>query len=120
MFSNSALIQIICLQPSMNTEINHYAIRHMISPNLLHKMLRVSEELCVQTILPMAGINPDIDICFEYSEESESVHMIVTYGGNPFDPVKEGNSLAMTLVQSSCEKLSYVYDDKNHVQALIN
>lgn len=120
MFSNSALIQIICLQPSMNTEINHYAIRHMISPKLLHKMLRVSEELCVQTILPMAGINPDIDICFEYSEESESVHMIVTYGGNPFDPVKEGNSLAMTLVQSSCEKLSYVYDDKNHVQALIN
>ena len=83
-------------------------------------MLRVSEELCVQTILPMAGINPDLDICFEYSEESESVQMIVTYGGNPFDPFKKEDSLAMTLVQSACEKLSYVYDGKNHVQVVIN
>lgn len=104
---------------SMNEEINHYAIQHMISPKLLHKMLRVAEELCVQTILPMAGSNLDIDVCFEYSEETESVQMIVTYGGKSFNPIEEGDNLAMTLVQSVCEKLTYVYDNKNQVRAVI-
>lgn len=104
---------------SMNTELNHYAVQHMISPKLLQKLLRVSEELCVQTILPVEESNPDIDICFEYSEETENVRMNVTYGGKPFDPLKEGDSIAMTLVRSAAEELTYTYDDKNHVSAVI-
>lgn len=105
---------------SMNNEINHYAISHMISPRLLHKMLRASEELCVQTILPMIGNNPDIDLCFEYSEENESIQMSVTYSGNPFNPLTEGDPLAMTLVKNTCENLTYKYNGKNRIYAVIS
>ena len=91
--------------------IEQFSSRHMISRRLTNRMLTLSEELCIQTILPRLGAGDVLHLMFEAGEtDGTGVDMTITYLGEDSDPMKEADAISLAMIQNACKGLSYSYD----------
>ena len=71
-------------------------------------MLTVTEELCIQPVLPMLGGEDALHLIFEYSEaDGGMVNMEATYPGTNRNPLVEGDPISIALTRNACEALSW-------------
>ena len=92
--------------------IEQFGFRHMISRRLVNRMLTVTEELCIQTILPMLDSEDELRLVFEYSDaDGGNVDMEVTWPGQDRDPLETGDALSIALIRHACQDLHWQYHD---------
>lgn len=84
--------------PGVVARISEYGMKNQISGILIRKLQSVYEELIVQILEPV--LNDDFHILFsaEYSEESQSLEVIVRYGGDEYRPEETENDIAWKIV----------------------
>jgi len=104
----------------MNRKINEYARHHMIPADTLVRLYRLSEELCVQLILPKIDKKTAIDFSFEYNSDTRSVNMAVRYGGIRFNPLEHGDEISLAIVRSSATDIDYTYNGENVLELKLN
>ena len=83
------------------SRIEAFAHGHMLSRDALRHMLVLTEELGVSVLMRRAS-SPDIDIAFEYSEQTGAVHMRAAFPGD-FDPLRQGDPACVALIENAGE-----------------
>ena len=98
--------------PNLITKIEQFGFQHMIHRKLVFKMVTVTDELCVRTILPQLTNDGETKLVFEYSEENGgAVSMEVVYQGEDNDPLKDADPLSLKLIQNACPNLTRNYSE---------
>lgn len=108
---------------AMNNEIINYCQNHLISKELTNRILAVSEELGVQTVLPLLKDDSNATLTLEFSDSNGNVvDFCIKYSGEKVDPTSS-NDLAFTIAKHLSEPISYTYDEEakeNILTARIN
>ena len=65
----------------MNNEIGNYCQNHLINRELIKKILAVSEELGVQTVLPLLSKQDKASLTLEFSDDGKKVNLQLNMKG---------------------------------------
>lgn len=96
----------------INTAIEEFGRRQILSQRNINNIQLIFEELCVQTLLDTMGEKVHLGFAVEVSEVDDSCRVTVTYGGNASDPFEDcGDSLSMLLVSRMAREHSHCYKD---------
>lgn len=55
----------------------------------------------------------------EYSEQEGTLSMNITWGGEAYNPISDGDALSSTIVTKLTRDIRYSRDDKNHLHVLL-
>ena len=89
------------------SRLEEFGRRHMMPQKTIFYLQSVFEELCVQTVLPKLGEDLHMGITVEYGEQTGTTDFRLKYNGAAFDPIEDGNPLAMTVVMGMTENARY-------------
>lgn len=91
----------------INSRLEEFGRRHMISQKTIYGLQMIFEELCVQILLPRLPEKPLLRVLVEYSEEEGLAQMHIRYNGNAFDPLLFGDRLSIALVKNAARTIEY-------------
>ena len=102
----------------INTAIEEFGRRQILSQRHINNIELIFEELCVQTLLGRMGDEIRLGFAVEVSEVSEadeSCLVTVTYGGNAFNPFMGcSDSLSMVLLSRMVRQYSHRFQNGNN------
>jgi len=99
----------------INTAIEEFGRRHILSQRHINNIELIFEELCVQTLLGRMGDEIRLGFAVEVSEADESCLVTVTYGGNAFNPFMDcADSLSMVLLSRMVRQYSHRFQNGNN------
>lgn len=103
--------------PAINSSLELFGRKQMMSQKQIYKMQLVFEELVMQKLVPGKEIT---EICMdvEYSEKEGSVDMIFSYGGESFDPLADSNDLTAITLKGVTSEITHKYDGNKNVLTL--
>lgn len=105
---------------SLIHEVDSFSHRYILSQKLNMKLLTIAEELCMNSAFVDSGEDNEVDICFEYSSENNTVHLTVDYGGALRDPLNSDETIAVKLLKNAVPDLAYSSaDGRNHIEGSI-
>ena len=94
-------------------EIEYFCQGNRISAKVSRNLQVVFEELVVTNIIPKMGDVVDVKAEIDYSEESGNVSMTITYSGDKFDPLTDGDDISMLIVKKYVVGHSFKYENEN-------
>lgn len=94
-------------------QIDNYGLRNSIPKKLINHFQVITEELCVQTILPQLKENPHIELTMEYSEDTAEAAMQVLYSGEKKDCLEGADELSEIMIRKSASEIEYRFDQMN-------
>lgn len=94
----------------INSQLEQFGRRHEMGQRTIYRLQNIFEELCMQTLAPRMGLDPQIRMLVEYSEENNDTSMTIRYAGPDFNPLEEGDELSVLLVKGLCRSSSYRCD----------
>lgn len=92
-----------------SSEIENFGRRNMLSPKMVRNLVLVFEEIVMQGISVREKVFP-IYITIEISESDGSSNIEVTYGGERFDPVTDGDQISASIVKNYSSGIEYSYE----------
>lgn len=99
----------------INTAIEEFGRRQILSQRHINNIELIFEELCVQTLLGRMGDEIRLGFAVEVSEVDESCLVTVTYGGNAFNPFMDcADSLSMVLLSRMVRQYSHRFQNGNN------
>lgn len=101
------------------SQIEEFGRKNLLSVRTLRNLQLCFEELAIQNILPNveAGGLP-INIVIEYSESTDTVSMVITYGGKKFDPFTEGDELSAGIVKKLASEWGHSFAEENRIEII--
>ena len=80
------------------------------------------EELVFECILP--GLrkreqNVPLDVCIEHAEDDDSLSMRVSWQGERFDPLAEGDDFSLSIIKTVTQDAHYQHEEGNEVTLTI-
>ena len=87
--------------------LQRFGEKHLLPRRQLDNMQRAFEELCAANIIPHSGDGYVLRVTVEYSEETGRVLMRFIWGGEPYDPLEEGDELSVRLVRAYLADCKY-------------
>lgn len=102
------------------TDIDSFARKQLLSAQQSLKFQQIFEELCVACILPrLPEESCRVDFVAMCSEDGSECRTVISWSGEAFDPVREGDEISVKLALSRTKDHSYEYaDGKNTVKVL--
>ena len=94
---------------SISRRLMEFSRTQKLDSRLSHNMLIVFEELIIQTIL---SHNHNLAVSLALFFDGENLEYKVKYDGDRFDPIKQDDSLSMTIVKKSISDYSYQFHEK--------
>ena len=108
----------------LNTQIEEFGRKHMVSQRSIYNLQAYIEEMCVQIILPKMKEDFEILITVEYSKEMDDADVVIRYSGESFNPLDTDNALSLLLAKKATENITYSFDSEqklsNRVDAQIH
>lgn len=100
------------------TDIDNFARRQMLSPQQSLKFQQIFEELCVACILSeLPEDSCHVDFVAMCSEDGGECRASISWIGEAFDPIREGDKISVKLALSRTKNHAYQYaDGKNSIQ----
>lgn len=80
--------------------------KNRIEKPVIRHMLLLTEELGVAILRGHYGASADIDISFEYSEQTGETHMRVSFPDTGFDPLLQGDPVSVALIRNASSDLT--------------
>ena len=96
---------------AMNNEISNYCQNHLIPTDLTKKILAASEELGVQTILPILSSESKATLNLEFNNEASKADLSIKYSGDAVNPIGS-NDLAHAILEHIADPIEYEYDEE--------
>ena len=102
------------------TDIDRFARKQLLSAQQSLKFQQIFEELCVACILPQLPEDDcQVDFGAMCSEDGGECRAVISWPGEAFDPVRQGDEISVKLALSRTRDHSYEYaDGKNVVKVL--
>lgn len=91
----------------LNTQMEQFGRKHMITQKNIMRMQSVFEELCVQSLLPRLGNQFMLRMMIEYSNDDSQIHISVSYSGPSFNPLTADDELPIMIVKGICSEVNY-------------
>lgn len=85
----------------INSRIEEFGRRNMLSPKTVHNAEVIFEEFCVQTLLSKIAGAPDIRILLEYSGENDRAVMTVFHNVDPKELNNSQDELSLRLIDNA-------------------
>ena len=103
--------------PAINSSLEMFGRKQMISQKQIYRMQLVFEELVMQKLVHEKEIG-DIRMDVEYSEREGSVDMIFGYGGGKFDPLMDEKDLSVITLKGVTSLVRHKYDANGNLLTL--
>ncbi|MCM1328972.1 MAG: amino acid ABC transporter ATP-binding protein [Bacteroides sp.] len=103
--------------PAINSSLELFGRKQMMSQKQIYKMQLVFEELVMQKLIPEKGV-AEIRMDIEYFEKESSVDMIFGYSGENFDPLADPEDLSAITLKGITSTVTHKYDKNKNVLVL--
>ena len=90
-----------------NTALEEFGRKNQVAQKAIFRAQAVFEELGVQILLPTFSEEFKLSIALEYSQEEESLTMLIKYSGAGFDVRESDNILSLRLAQNAAQSIDY-------------
>ena len=90
-----------------NTALEEFGRKNQVAQRAILRAQAVFEELGVQIILPELSDEFKLGIALEYSQEEETLTMLLKYDGKRFDARESDNILSLKLAQNASQSIEY-------------
>ena len=94
-----------------NTSLEEFGRKNQVAQRAIMRAQAVFEELGVQIILPELSDEFKLSVALEYSQENETLSMIMKYDGKHFDVRETDNILSLKLAQNASSSIDYAQVD---------
>jgi len=91
----------------INTSIEEFGRKNQVAQKTILRAQAVFEELGVQILLPMFRAQFKMNLALEYSQDEETLTMLLKYDGEPFDVRQSDNILSLKLAQNASHSIDY-------------
>lgn len=95
----------------LNTQIEEFGRKQLISQKQIHNIQLCFEELCVQNILPTLPKAFQITFSIEYSENEGSLILQIAYDGDTLNPMESGDEISIMLIKNLAKEIVYDCSD---------
>lgn len=92
------------------SQIEMFGKDNAIADRTIRNLQLLFEEVVKQELLSRENVFP-INIVTEYSESDGGISFVASYGGESFDPVKNGNELSSALIKKASSTYEHTYND---------
>jgi len=90
-----------------NTSLEEFGRRNQVPQKTIYRAQSVFEELVVQCLLPKLEEEFNLSIAFEYSQDEETLSMIMKYDGEHFDVRNTPNVISFAIAENASESIDY-------------
>ena len=102
------------------TEIDNFARRQLLSAQQSLKFQQIFEELCVSCILPhLPEENCRVDFGAMCSEDGSECRAVISWPGEAFDPIRQGDEISVKLALSRTQDHAYEYAGGNNTVTVL-
>ena len=101
------------------SRIEAFGREAFMSPRIIRNIQLAFEELVAQNIigkLEFAGNGLPINITIEYSETDSNAYMVITYGGDIYNPFTDGDELSSMIVKKLSSAYEHSFDSENRIR----
>ena len=106
-----------------HAKLDKYMLQNDVNPALKYRIRLALEELLQQILFPKFE-KPDITVDIEYSSHDKNCRISVEYRGESFNIKDTKNTLALVMLKSTTENISYSYKEDpakiNQLELYIN
>ncbi len=100
----------------MNTAIEEFGRKQLLSQRNIRNIQLLFEELCVQMLLGRMGDDIRLSFAVSVSELDDSCEVRVGFGGEAFDPLAgDDDDLSVRLVKRIVKNYEFTYDGRNQI-----
>lgn len=103
-----------------NTSLEEFGRRNQVTQKAILRAQAVFEELGVQIILPELADQFKLNVALEYSQEEETLTMLLKYDGKKFDIRESDNILSLKLAQNASHSIDYAEIDEDGFTNMVN
>ena len=90
-----------------NTSLEEFGRKNQVAQRAILRAQAVFEELGVQIILPELAGDFKFSVALEYSQDEETLSMVLKYDGKYFDVKESDNILSLKLAQNASHSIDY-------------
>ena len=102
------------------SDIDSFARRQLLSAQQSLKFQQIFEELCVACILPhLPEGSCHVHFGAMCSEDGSECRAVISWPGEAFDPIRQGDELSVKLALSRTQDHSYEYADGNNTVTVL-
>ncbi len=100
------------------SEIHAFALKKLLTPQLLFRIESVMEEVYIQAILPILDNNTEMQFSLEYSEKNKICEVRFHWKAPQINPLLNMDEISRKLAEHSTKSLTYQYSDGGHNEIL--
>ncbi len=93
------------------TQIEDFGYRHMLERTTISKLNVITEELGAIILVDKYQEETDAKMTFSYKEETGTMDIKVTFKGEKFNPLTEGDPVSVSIIKRAVGDLEYRYED---------
>lgn len=98
-----------------NTSLEEFGRRNQTPQKTVYRAQSIFEELVMQCLLPKLDKEFKLSVAFEYSQEEETLSMIMKYDGEHFDIRETPNIISFAIAENASESIEYeTIDDEGY------
>ena len=90
-----------------NSSLEEFGRRNQVPQKTIYRAQLVFEEIGVQCILPQLDQEFKLNVAFEYSQENETLSMLMKYDGEYFDVRETTNVISFAIAKNATESIEY-------------
>ena len=102
-----------------NTALEEFGRKNQVAQRAILRAQAVFEELGVQIILPELTDAFKLSVALEYSQDEETLTMLMKYDGKHFDVRESDNILSLKLAQNASQSIDYAQCDEDGFTNLV-
>lgn len=95
---------------AFNSKIELFGKDNILPDKTVKNAQLIFEELVKQQLTKRGNVFP-INVIIEYSEADGNVSFEVSYNGDRFDPVNDGDEISSAIVKNASSSIDYTYDE---------
>ena len=90
-----------------NSALEEFGRKNQMAQKTIYRAQSVFEELVMQCILPKLDNKFNLNIAFEFSNDNETLSVILKYDGKPFDVRETTNIISYAIAENAAESIDY-------------
>ena len=100
------------------TEIERFGMENTLSPVAIRNLQLLFEETITQNIVPHLDSQRDgypIHCVIEHSEADWTTTLSIDYGGDSYNPIRDGDPLSARLIEGVASQTEHTFDPSNRL-----
>ena len=107
--------------PGAFSAMQKYGADNMFERARISRMWSAFEEIVMLSLIPhleQTGKGYPVTVDIQYAETDDELTVKICYGGDPYDPLDGGQSLAVGVIRAITSEIEYEFDDIEEMNIL--